>query len=588
MLVSSRPRTLFGTLSRLGLAGAVVRLVVACASDENPADVSLVTNFVAPKSLLDTATKLTLTVYDASETVTCDVAKGSTTAKDDTPKLATRDLTNAGCAAGVRFCGDLRITRAETDRVFVAAAFDATNERIAQGCATAKVNAEAVPLDIKMVRAIAPSMCGNGVIEGLEQCDPPTSATCTATCKTDETQLSLGSTAGNTKTGGVNEKSDTSLLWPEGDTSRFFAFFTDKSSGKTDVGMRVLDASFAPVTSPAAAAAGFVFLPNGQLPPAPFARAQSLAKGTVLGNKVWVAFQGDAAQTEQGTDILVRSIDSSLAAGEANAIGINGPNGSGETGPQTFPSLAAGTNGKLFVAWQDESGGPGSGRIFGRTFTPPNVLGNQQELSTGTSNARPRVAALPSGFAIVWESGGDVKLRVVSGDGTPAGGESVVNEKAAGVQERPQIASLADGRFAVVWADKSSGNADVVYQRFTAQVVKIAGDQAAPLNDLVKDGDQTAPSIAGTSARAGVYLVAWADEPRGDIRARYTRLAEGFPFNPVDGSDSEFSVGVKTARKRSAPSVAIGGKEPFAAIAWEDQSASGAGIYARRLPVPAK
>lgn len=588
MLAFFRPRRTFGTLSRLGLAGAVVRMVVACASDGNPADVSLVTNFVAPKSLLDTATKLTLTVYDAGGAVSCDPAKGTSTAKEDTPKVATRELTNAGCAAGVRFCGDLRITRGENDRVFVAEAFDATNERIAQGCVTAKVNAEAVPLDIKMVRAIAPSTCGNGVVEGLEQCEPPGSAACTATCKTDELQLSVGSTAGNTKTGGVNEKSDTSVLWPEGDTSRFFAFFTDKSSGKTDVGMRVLDASFAPVTSPSAATAGFVFLPNGQVPPAPFARAQSVAKGAVLGNKVWVAFQGEATQVDQATDVLVRSVDTSLGAGEANAIGINGPNGGGETGPQTFPSLGAGSNGKLFVAWQDESGGPGSGRIFGRTFTPPNVLGNQQELSTGTSNARPRIAALPSGFAIVWESGGDVKLRVVSADGTPAGGESVVNEKAAGIQERPQIASLADGSFAVVWDDRSAGNAEIVFQRFTAQVVKIAGDQASPLNDLVKDGDQTSPSIAGTSARAGVYLVAWADEPRGEIRARYTRLTGGFPFNPVDGSDSEFSVGVKTGRKRSAPAVAIGGKEPFAAIAWEDQTAPGAGIYARRLPVPAK
>jgi len=569
--------------------GLTLLLLAACASRGEPAEVALETRFVAPKGLLDTVTKVTLSVYEASATVTCDAPKGISTAKDDTPKVTSRELSRTGCAPGVKYCGDLRVTQSDTERVFVALATDASNERIAQGCTTARVTSDTVPLDIKLVRAIPPSTCGNNVIEGLEQCDPPSGTACTASCTTEETHLSQGSTAGNTKSGAANEKGDTSLFWREGASSRLFAFFTDKSSGKTDVGLRALDSSFLPLASPAAVAQGFVYLPNGSAPAEPAANAQSSARATALGDKTWVVFQGESATAGNSTDIALRSFDaSSFVQGELAPIGVNGPNGSGEAGGQTAAAVAAGENGKLFVAWQDESGGPGSGRIFGRTFSPPNVLGNQQELSTGTSNARPRVTAVPTGFVLVWESGGDVKLRVVSLDGTPAGGESVVNEKAAGVQERPAIASLADGRFAIVWADRSTGNADIVLQRFTAQVVKIAGDQAQPINDLVKDGDQTSPAIAGTAARAGTYLVAWADVPRGDIRARYTRLAEGFPFNPVDGSDSEFSVGTRAGRKRSAPSVAVGGKDPFAAVAWDDQAAQTPGIYGRRLPIPAK
>lgn len=563
-------------------------LVAACASPGDSAGVALETRFLAPRGLLDTVTKVTLTVYDASAAISCDAAKGASTAKDDSPKVASRELSRTGCTPGVKFCGDLRVTQSEIDRVFVAIATDATNERIAQGCTTAKVTTDALPLDIKMVRALPPSTCGNNVIEALEQCDPPSGTACTAACKTEELHLSPGSTAANTKTGSANEKGDTAVLWREGAANRFFSFFTDKSSGKTDVGFRVLDPSFAPLEAPPAFAQGFAFLPNGSLPPEPSPLAQSSARATSLGDKVWVVLQNESATVGNGTDIALRSFGASFAPGEPTAIGVNGPNGAGEGGAQTLPAVAAGENGKLFVAWQDESGGPGSGRIFGRSFTPPNVLGNQQELSTGTSNARPRVAAIPTGFVLVWESGGDVKLRVVSPDGTPSGGESVVNEKAAGVQERPDITSLSDGRFAVVWADKSSGNADVILQRFTAQVVKIAGDQAQPINDLVKDGDQTGPSIAGTLARSGFYVVAWADLPRGEIRARYTRLSEGFPFNPIDGSDSEFAVGTRTGRKRAAPSVAIGGKDPFAAIAWDDQAAATPGIYGRRLPIPAK
>jgi len=570
-------------------AFVLVVLLGACADAGGRADVALDTRLVAPRGLLDTVTKVTLTVYETGEGgAACDAAKGTSTATDTTPKVATRELASAGCAAGVRFCGDLRITRSAADRVFVAVATDATNDRIAQGCTTAKVDAENVPLDIKLLRAIPPSTCGNGVIEGLEQCDPPSGTACSAACKTDEVHLSPGSTAGNTKAGAVGEKGDTTTLWREGATSRFFAFFTDKSSGKSDVGVRVLDGTFAPLTQPAAAAQGFIFLPNGAAPPAPAQAAQSAPRATTLGASVWTVFQVESATAGNTSDIALRSFGADLNAGEVAAIGLNGPNGTGEAGAQTLPALAAGENGKLFVAWQDESGGPGSGRIFGRSFSPPNVLGNQQELSTGTSNARPRVAALPTGFAIVWESGGDIKLRIVSPDGTPAGGESVVNEKVAGVQERPDVAALADGRFAVVWADRSGGNADITLQRFTAQVAKVAGDQASPVNDLVKDGDQTSPSIAGTSQKAGVYVVAWSDVPRAQIRARYTRLGEGFPFNPVDGSDSEFAVGTRDGRKRSGPSVAIGGKDPFVAIVWDDQATATPGIYGRRFPVPAK
>jgi hypothetical protein len=37
---------------------------------------------------------------------------------------------------------------------------------------------------------------------------------------------------------------------------------------------------------------------------------------------------------------------------------------------------------------------------------------------------------------------------------------------------------------------------------------------------------------------------------------------------------------------RANPVVAIGGSGPFIAFAWEDQTASPPGIYARRFPLP--
>ncbi|MBK8215840.1 MAG: hypothetical protein IPK71_19080 [Myxococcales bacterium] len=572
---------------RLTSSPFVTLALSACASTASPEGMTVDTRFVAPKGLLDTVTKVTIDVYDASAEVTCDPAKGTTTAKPETPKVTSKELSRTGCAPGVAYCGDLRVTQGDADRHFVALATDGTGELIARGCATTKVTTDSVPLEIKLVRAIAPSTCGNGAIEGLEQCETPNANGCSATCTTVEAHLSAGVTAAATRTGAAGEKTDVAALWREGPAGRFFGFFSDTSGPSPDVGVRVLDASFANVTSPAVAASGFVFLPNGSAPAAPAPRPQSAPRATTLGRSVWTTFQVDSATPENGLDVAVRSFDeTTLAPGEATPVVVNGA--SGEAGAQKLPAIAAGENGKLFVTWQDESGGPGSGRVFGRILTPPSTLGNQQELSTGTANARPRVAATPGGFVIVWESGGDIKLRVVSLDGTPAGGELVVNEKTAGVQERPDIAALPDGRFAVVWGDRASGTSDIVMQRYTAQVGRVPGDQASPLNDLVKDGDQTSPAIAATAQKAGVFLVAWADVPRGDVRARFARTGGGYPFNTVDGSDSEFAVGTAPGRKRAAPSVAIGGKDPLAAIVWEDRATPTPGIYGRRIPVPAK
>ena len=128
------------------------------------------------------------------------------------------------------------------------------------------------------------------------------------------------------------------------------------------------------------------------------------------------------------------------------------------------------------------------------------------------------VAATTTGWVAVWQSGTGIKLRVVNEDGTPQGSEQTVNEGGT-VTERPRVASLPDGRFAVTW----SAGGDVFVQRYDAKGAKVAGDQASPVNDVVKDGEQITPSIASTSAAGGSYVVAWLDagiEPRPRAHAR--------------------------------------------------------------------
>jgi hypothetical protein len=360
-------------------------------------------------------------------------------------------------------------------------------------------------------------------------------------------------------------------------------------ANNVEVALRAMTDELSPIAaqeSPALAA-GSIYLPNGPLPSAPAPRQQSAASAAFLKGKFYVAFQDDTG-TSTGLDIHLRSMDTALVPdqGATTPLGINGgpagtggASGSGEAAIQSSPAVAAGPLDRLFVAWEDAAGG----KIAGRTLTPPSTLGNQIDLSAGTGNKGVSVAATTTGWVAVWQSGTGIKLRAINEDGVPQGSEQIVNEGGS-VTERPRVASLADGRFAVAFS--SSG--DVFVQRYDAKGVKVAGDQASPVNDVVKAGDQVTPSIGATPAAAGSYVVAWIDATSGHVNARMLGGTSGFLFNNVNGQSTEFQASRTDGRARANPAVVAGGSGPFVAIAWEDQTAPGAGIVARRFPLPSE
>ena len=585
---------MFRRVLSLGLLGAVA--ASACAETNEAPRVAIQTNLALPKGVLDRVAKLSLTVLEGS--VTCDAAAGQTTLPDGptaAKEVAKRDLATTGCAAGVKFCGDITIEKSDALRVFSAVAKGSDDGTLAIGCAQAKVDQDALPVAIKMFRYLAPADCSDAILQPTEQCTPGGTAVCDKTCQTIELLLSQGSTQNGTQTGVAGDKTDPYLLWPAGPATgtqgRFFAFYTDKAvtgSGNVEVSLRAMTADLSPIgagESPALAA-GSIYLPNGPTfpaPPAPF--AQSAPSAAFLNGKYYVVFQDDTRTTQTGQDIHLRSMDGALVAEQgATPLGINGgpagtggTSGAGEAAIQGAPSIAAGPQGRLFIAWEDAS----QGKIAGRTLSPPSTLGNQNDLSTGNGNKGVSVAATTTGWVAVWQSGTGIKLRVVNEDGTPQGSEQTVNEGGSAT-ERPRVASLPDGRFAVTW----SAGGDVFVQRYDTKGAKVAGDQASPVNDVVKDGDQVTPSIASTSAASGSYVVAWLDVGTSHVRGRMLGGSAGFLFNNVDGQSSEFQVSRIEGRTRANPSVASGGSGPFVAIGWEDKSATGAGIVARRFPLP--
>jgi hypothetical protein len=588
----------------LGLPGTVllVGLVPACGETNETPRVAVVTNLAVPNGVLDHASKLTLTVLEGN--VTCDDTLGRVAlpgGPEAAKEIARRDLSAAGCVAPAHFCGDLTIEKSETPRVFSAMALGADDATVASGCATATVNQDALPIAIKMFRFLEPATCGDLVIQPTEQCEPGNTPICEADCTTKELLLSVGSALGGTLTGRSVDKTDPFLLWPQqsGTQGRFFAFYTDRAvtgTNNVEIALRALNADLTPITAgaPPALAAGSIYLSNDpkRFPALPAPRQQSAAQAAFLEGKYYVVFQDDTG-TLSGLDIHLRSMDATLFAdqGADSPLSINGPSGAGEPGIQSAPAIAAGPNARLFIAWEDA----GAGKIVGRTLSPPTAvgappcgqpsstctLGNQNDISIANGSKGVSVAATSTGWVTVWQSGTDVKLRLVNEDGTPQGMEASVNESGS-VTERPRVSSLPDGRFAVTW---SSGG-DIFVQRYDVSGAKIPGDQARPINDVVMAGEQTTPSIAGTSAAGGSYAVVWLDAASNNVQGRMLGGSAGFLFNSVNGQSTEFQASRSSMRVRANPVVVAGGAGPFVAIAWEDQSDPGAGIVVRRFPLP--
>ena len=92
--------------------------------------------------------------------------------------------------------------------------------------------------------------------------------------------------------------------------------------------------------------------------------------------------------------------------------------------------------------------------------------------------------------------------------------------------------------------------------------------------------------MTGSSLNEGFYAITW--QANGKIMARFVDVAGGYLYNPVDGQDGPFEVGIDaTQGPRTMPSVAIGG-DGYVAFAWQDDSQNHPGIYARRFPLPSR
>jgi hypothetical protein len=578
---------------------AVTALAVAGGACSEPpsANVAVGPSLVLPRGLLQSVARVVVREYFAGPAA-CDASSGDVTGAGVAD--ATVTLSQQGCTGGAVWCGAMQIAPSEAPRIFGAEADDSSGAAVAVGCAQLVVNQQAEPLTITMKRVVTPSTCGDGVLQATEQCDPPgppADLVCDASCHTKEELLSaVDSTPGVTAPGPAKpgDRTVPALVWPSGSGSagRIVALWQDATNPPdTHVALRVLGDGLdsLPANAAPALVAGSIWLTSstdpGQFPSVPDGGNQQLPVAAFAADakRTFVAFADDSAGT---VDVHLRTLDANFTAEQVTPVAING-NG-GEPGVQAHPAIALGANDVAYVVWQSAPQvGPGQivGRTYDRTKTSP--LGAQVVLSSGSADQSPSVAALSTGWVVAWQSGSDVVVRTVDAGGQPAGVAVVVSSGHTGTQDHPSIASLGGGddRFAVAWADHGQNGADIVIQRFDATGAPLPGDSSTPINDVVTDGDQLAPSIAG-GANGAFFAVGWVDVASGHVRARLLDASAGFDFNNVDGQNGEFQVSLVDGHTRANPVVAVGGSGPFIAFAWEDRTAAAPGIYGRRFPLP--
>jgi hypothetical protein len=237
-------------------------------------------------------------------------------------------------------------------------------------------------------------------------------------------------------------------------------------------------------------------------------------KGGNTGSGVGVAFTGSG----DGQDVFFARL---------NAQGQLSPNNPGAPdGDQRFADVVALNEGRSAVVWRDAAG---TGSVRVQIYTAAGLKeGAAIELGANAGALAPSITAQPDGsFAVVWQEADASNLRFVRVDAEGAIVQDRVLDPALGAfnqMGRPQIVTLGDGRFAVVW-DEGLGDApgtdrDVFARFLDADGVQVGGDIVIAGNPFGADDPERGAALA---ARAdGGFVVAWTQEFGGnrDIVAR--------------------------------------------------------------------
>ena len=329
------------------------------------------------------------------------------------------------------------------------------------------------------------------------------------------------------------------------------------------------------------------------------ANAQDNPKITALSDGgfvvTWTDYSGGADGATGDTDgsaikAQVFAADGTAVGGEilVNTVTLNDQDGQ---------QVTALSNGGFVVTWEDYSLTPSGGNtdlsVRAQVFAADGAaVGGEILVNTATdgSQAVPEITALSNGgFVVTWRddsegaggatgdtSSNAVKAQVFAADGTPVGGEILVNTATADEQGNFQIAALSNGGFVVTWTDSSHGaggaigDADgeaIKAQVFTAGGTAVGGEI---LVNTATAGDQIQPQVAALAD--GGFVVTWENYSGTTADSDGSAAIMAQEFN-ADGTTvgGEILVNTATASDQYGPRIAALANGSFV-VTWQDES----------------
>lgn len=226
-------------------------------------------------------------------------------------------------------------------------------------------------------------------------------------------------------------------------------------------------------------------------------------------------------------------------------------------------------NGNFVVTWAGTGVGTDndpwaiSARMYEADGT---AVGGTFQVNTNTISDQltPAITTLADGkFVISWEdpsaAGGgsayDIRTQVYNEDGTPFGGETLVNSTVSGNQNASAVAGLENGNYVVTWHDDSHSPDDPSDLAIRAQVMQSDGTKVG--NEFLANtetlGKQWFPDVVGLDN--GNFVITWSDQSQlgGDpddfgVKARIYQ-SDGTPIG------QEFLVNTATVWRQDFQSI---------------------------------
>lgn len=284
------------------------------------------------------------------------------------------------------------------------------------------------------------------------------------------------------------------------------------------------------------------------------------------------------------------TLDGSGASIEAQVFDASGTKVGGQllvntdsAGDQYISTIAALSGGGFVISWYDSNNTFGNGDVKAQVFDAAGAkVGTEFLVNTTTYGDQRNEAIAPldnGGFVIAWNDSStrSVKAQIFDASGNKVGAEFLVNTTTPLAQLNPQIATLSNGDFVVVWCDASAGDVNHVLdgQIFDATGAKVGGEfLVAPLDPIPGN---TGPHSVSALPDGG-FVVTWDDGEVSNI------FAQRFDSTGAPVGD-QWTVNDAPNGYQMGPNVASLVDGGFVITWWGQESAlgdaSGMGIAAR-------